>query len=219
MIEHQKERLQLIQNLTIVKERLTDMITIAVTGGIGAGKSTVTDYLISKGYTVIDADKMSREMTGPGGKAMPYILEHFGPDFIKEDGSLDRGKMRDLVFQEPKYKAILEEGTTKVVLEDIEKIKEEKASEGEKALFFDIPLLFETHQEKNYDQVWVVTADLDLRKQRVMARDNIDPAIIDLIIESQADENKKTSSADVILINNGTIEELLKEVDYVLSTI
>ena len=219
MIEHQKERLQLIQKLTIVKERLTDMITIAVTGGIGAGKSTVTDYLISKGYTVIDADKMSREMTGPGGKAMPYILEHFGPDFIKEDGSLDRGKMRDLVFQEPKYKAILEEGTTKVVLEDIEKIKEEKASDGEKALFFDIPLLFETHQEGNYDQVWVVTADLDLRKQRVMARDNIDPAIIDLIIGSQADENKKTSSADVILINNGTIEELLKEVDSVLSTI
>ena len=219
MIEHQKGRSQFIQNQTIVKERLTDMITIAVTGGIGAGKSTVTDYLISKGYTVIDADKMSREMTGPGGKAMPYILEHFGPDFIKEDGSLDRGKMRDLVFQEPKYKAILEEGTTKVVLEDIEKIKEEKASEGEKALFFDIPLLFETHQEKNYDQVWVVTADLDLRKQRVMARDNIDPAIIDLIIGSQADENKKTRSADVILINNGTIEELLKEVDYVLSTI
>ena len=219
MIEHQKGRSQIIQNQTIVKERLTDMITIAVTGGIGAGKSTVTDYLISKGYTVIDADKMSREMTGPGGKAMPYILEHFGPDFIKEDGSLDRGKMRDLVFQEPKYKAILEEGTTKVVLEDIEKIKEEKASDGEKALFFDIPLLFETHQEGNYDQVWVVTADLDLRKQRVMARDNIDPAIIDLIIGSQADENKKTRSADVILINNGTIEELLKEVDYVLSTI
>ena len=207
------------QYQTKVKERLSDMITIAVTGGIGAGKSTVTDYLISKGYTVVDADKMSREMTGPGGKAMPYILEHFGPDFIKEDGSLDRGKMRDLVFQEPKYKAILEEGTTKVVLEDIEIIKEEKASEGEKALFFDIPLLFETHQEKNYDQVWVVTADLDLRKQRVMARDNIDPAIIDLIIGSQADENKKTSSADVILINNGTIEELLKEVDSVLSTI
>ena len=219
MIEHQKGSSQFIQNQTIVKERLTDMITIAVTGGIGAGKSTVTDYLISKGYTVIDADKMSREMTGPGGKAMPYILEHFGPDFLKEDGSLDRGKMRDLVFQEPKYKAILEEGTTKVVLEDIEKIKEEKASDGEKALFFDIPLLFETHQEGNYDQVWVITADLDLRKQRVMARDNIDPAIIDLIIGSQADENKKTGSADVILINNGTIEELLKEVDYVLSTI
>ena len=193
------------------------MITIAITGGIGAGKTTVTEHLISKGYTVIDADEMSREMTGPGGKAMPYILEHFGPDFINSDGSLNRGAMRDLVFQEPKYKAILEEGTTKVVLEDIEKIKQEKASSGEKALFFDIPLLFETHQEENYDQVWVVTADYEIRKSRVMERDKIEPSIIDLIMDSQSEEDRKVESADVVFKNNGTIEELTAEVDRVLA--
>ena len=193
------------------------MITIAITGGIGAGKTTVTEHLISKGYTVIDADKMSREMTGPGGKAMPYILEHFGPEFIDSDGSLNRGAMRDLVFQEPKYKAILEEGTTKVVLEDIEKIKQEKASSGEKALFFDIPLLFETHQEENYDQVWVVTADYEIRKSRVMERDKIEPSIIDLIMDSQSEEERKVESADVVFKNNGTIEELTAEVDRVLA--
>ena len=193
------------------------MITIAITGGIGAGKTTVTEHLISKGYTVIDADKMSREMTGPGGKAMPYILEHFGPDFINSDGSLNRGAMRDLVFQEPKYKAILEEGTTKVVLEDIEKIKQEKASAGEKALFFDIPLLFETHQEEKYDQVWVVTADYEIRKSRVMERDKIEPSIIDLIMDSQSEEERKVESADVVFKNNGKIEELTAEVDRVLA--
>ena len=193
------------------------MITIAITGGIGAGKTTVTEHLISKGYTVIDADKMSREMTGPGGKAMPYILEHFGPDFINSDGSLNRGAMRDLVFQEPKYKSILEEGTTKVVLEDIEKIKQEKASSGEKALFFDIPLLFETHQEEKYDQVWVVTADYEIRKSRVMERDKIEPSIIDLIMDSQSEEERKVESADVVFKNNGTIEELTAEVDRVLA--
>ena len=193
------------------------MITIAITGGIGAGKTTVTEHLISKGYTVIDADKMSREMTGPGGKAMPYILEHFGRDFINSDGSLNRGAMRDLVFQEPKYKAILEEGTTKVVLEDIEKIKQEKASSGEKALFFDIPLLFETHQEEKYDQVWVVTADYEIRKSRVMERDKIEPSIIDLIMDSQSEEERKVESADVVFKNNGTIEELTAEVDRVLA--
>ena len=193
------------------------MITIAITGGIGAGKTTVTEHLISKGYTVIGADKMSREMTGPGGKAMPYILEHFGPDFINSDGSLNRGAMRDLVFQEPKYKAILEEGTTKVVLEDIEKIKQEKASSGEKALFFDIPLLFETHQEEKYDQVWVVTADYEIRKSRVMERDKIEPSIIDLIMDSQSEEERKVESADVVFKNNGTIEELTAEVDRVLA--
>lgn len=193
------------------------MLTIAITGGIGAGKSTVTDHLIEKGYTVIDADKMSREMTSAGGKAMPYIREHFGADFIKDDGSLNRVAMRNLVFQNPKYKSVLEEGTTKVVLEDIEMIKQEKTAEGEKALFFDIPLLFEMHQEGNYDRVWVVTADRELRKERVMARDNIDAGIIDLMIGSQAEEEHKTAGADVVFCNNGTIDELLAQVDRVLS--
>ena len=195
------------------------MITIAITGGIGAGKSTVTSHLISKGYTVIDADRMSREMTATGGKAMPYILEHFGPNFINEDGSLNRAAMRDLVFQEPKYKSVLEEGTTKVVLEDIEKIKKEKADSGEKALFFDIPLLFETHQESNYDQVWVVTADYEIRKERIMARDGIEPSIIDLIMDSQSEEERKVKSADVVFYNNGTVEELEAAVDKALGSL
>lgn len=195
------------------------MITIAITGGIGAGKSTVTDHIISRGFTVIDADRMSREMTGPGGKAMPYIMEHFGPDFINADGSLNRGAMRDLVFQAPKYKKILEEGTTKVVLEDIEKIRKEKEAAGEKALFFDIPLLFETHQEDRYDQVWVVTADYEVRRDRVMKRDNIDPQIIDLIMDSQSDEDVKVSKADAVLYNNGSVEELKAAVDRLIEEI
>ena len=102
------------------------MITIAVTGGIGSGKTEVTNYLISKGFTVVDADKMSREMTSAGGKAIPFIIENFGQSFILEDGSMDRAAMRDLVFKHPEKKKLLEEGTTKVVLEDIEAIKKER---------------------------------------------------------------------------------------------
>lgn len=193
------------------------MICIAITGGIGAGKSTVTDYLKEKGYTVIDADAMSRAMTAAGGKAMPYILEHFGPDYINQDGSLNRVAMRDLVFRNPKYKAILEEGTTKVVLEDIEKIKQEKRQAGEKALFFDIPLLFETHQEDNYDLVWVVTADREIRKERVMKRDGISAEIVDLMIGSQAEEDVKTAKASTVLNNDGSVEDLQAAVDKALS--
>lgn len=195
------------------------MITIAITGGIGSGKSTVTDYLIQKGFTVIDADAMSRAMTAAGGKAMPYIREHFGPDYINADGSLNRVAMRDLVFRNPKYKAILEEGTTKVVLEDIEKIKEEKREAGEKAIFFDIPLLFETHQEDNYDLIWVVTADRELRKQRVVERDGTDPEIVDLMIGSQAEEDIRTAKASTVLDNNGTVEDLHAAVDRALTWI
>ena len=193
------------------------MLNIAVTGGIGAGKSTVTDYLIRLGYTVIDADKMSREMTSAGGKAMPYILENFGPDFINEDGSLNRPAMRDLVFRNPKSKALLEKGTTQVVLADIEKIRQEKSEAGEKALFFDIPLLFELHQEDNYDRIWVVTADREIRKARVARRDNIPSDIIDLMIESQSEEDVRVRRADTVLRNDGSVEDLYYLVDSALA--
>ena len=192
------------------------MINIAMTGGIGSGKSEVTSYLSSKGYVVVDADKMSREMTAAGGKAIPYIREHFGPAFILEDGSLNRAAMRDLVFRDPAKKKLLEEGTTKVVIEDIEAIKTEREKLGDKALFYDIPLLFETGNENNYDVVLVVTADYEVRKARVMARDGIGPEIIDLIMDSQEGEAKKASMADFVIFNNGTIEELHDSVELLL---
>ena len=194
------------------------MITIAVTGGIGSGKTQVTNYLISKGFTVVDADKMSRDMTSAGGKAIPYIREHFGPGFILEDGSLNRAAMRDLVFKDPSKKKILEEGTTKVVLEDIEAIKKERAASNDKALFFDITLLFETGSEDDYDAVWVVTADYEIRKNRVMARDGIDSSIIDLIMDSQEGEEKKVMLADQVIYNNGSLDELRDSVDMVLKS-
>lgn len=194
------------------------MINIAITGGIGSGKTQVTNHLISKGFTVVDADRMSREMTSAGGKAIPYIREHFGDSFILEDGSLDRAKMRDLVFRDPSWKSVLEDGTTKVVLEDIEAIKMEREACDDKALFFDIPLLYETGSEGSYDAVWVVTADYEIRKSRVMARDGIDPSIIDLIMDSQDGEDKKVHFADHVIYNNGTLEELRKSVDEALKT-
>lgn len=194
------------------------MITIALTGGIGSGKTEVTNYLMSKGFTVVDADRMSREMTSAGGKAIPYIREHFGPSFIMEDGSLNRAAMRDLVFRDPSKKKLLEEGTTKVVLEDIEAIKKERAESDDKALFFDIPLLFETGCEDDYDAVWVVTADYDVRKSRVIARDGIDPAVIDLIMDSQEGEENKVRLADHVIYNNGSLDELRDAVDKALKT-
>ena len=189
------------------------MLSIAITGGIGSGKTCVTDIIRSHGFTVIDADAMSREMTSAGGKAMPYIREKFGPEFIMEDGSLNRAAMRDLIFRDPAKKALLEEGTTKVVLEDIETIRRQKEKAGEKALFFDIPLLFETGTEGEYDAVWVVSADYDVRARRIMERDGIDAGMIGLIMDSQEDEETKKSGADLVISNNGTMEELEQAVE------
>lgn len=192
------------------------MLTIAITGGIGSGKSCAAAYINEYGFTVIDADAMSREMTSAGGKAMPFIKEQFGPAFINEDGSLNRAAMRDLIFRDPRKKALLEEGTTKVVLADIEAIKKEKAACGDKAIFFDIPLLFETGTEDDYDLVWVVTADHGIRSGRVMERDGIDASIIGLIMDSQEGEEEKVKKADYVICNNGSQEELRSAVEAAL---
>ena len=95
-------------------------------------------------------------------------------------------------------------------------MKKDRAVSIYKALFFDIPLLFETGSEDDYDAVWVVTADYDLRKNRVMARDGIDPSIIDLIMDSQDGEEKKVQLANHVIYNNGTLDELRESVDAVL---
>lgn len=184
------------------------MITVALTGGIGAGKSTVTRILKNMGYIVIDADKMAREITSAGGKSIPYIKEHFGSEFILPDGSMDRAKMRDLIFNNPSKKEELEIGTTNVVIEDINSIKKEALNKGVKVVFFDIPLLFENNLQNDYDYVWTIYSDYEIRKQRIKDRDNVGDLIIDLIIGSQTDEEEKVKMSDEIIYNNSSIDNL-----------
>lgn len=193
------------------------MLNIAITGGIASGKSLTTQYLRNHGYTVIDADEMAREITGPGGKAMPFIIDHFGPDYVNEDGSLNRAAMRDLVFKNPDKLAILEAGTTDVVIEDFEKIKSEREAAGDSIIFYDIPLLFEKNQEEKYDAVWVVTADREIRKKRIIERDGLDDHMADLMIDSQDNEDRKVEAADFAIYNNGDISELYRSIDDALS--
>lgn len=192
------------------------MITIAITGGIGSGKSTVTEYLISLGFLVVDADAISREMTAPGGDAIPYIIEHFGAPYILEDGSMDRDAMRTLVYTNPKALEILEKGTTEAVIKRIDKIKSDASNSGYKVVFFDIPLLFEKNQQNNYDNVWVITADYNTRLKRVMARDNIKREDIEKIIQLQKNDDFKAKDADIIITNDGTLDELYSSIDKAL---
>lgn len=193
------------------------MKTIAITGGIASGKSLTTEYLISRGYTVIDADEMARSITGSGGKAMPYIMEHFGAEYVNEDGSLDRAAMRDLVFNNPDKLRLLEKGTTDVILADIDKIKCERENAGDELIFFDIPLLFEKNEQDKYDFIWVITSDREIRKQRLMEREGIDEHMADLMIDSQQDEDTKIAAADYAIYNNVSRSELYHAVDEALS--
>ncbi len=192
------------------------MLNIAITGGIGSGKTQASDYLRSLGYTVIDADAVSRSLTAPGGKALPLIRERFGDDLFNDDGSLNRSAVREIIFSDPVKKSLYESCTTRLVLHELERIRKNNERAGEGVMFYDIPLLYETGTEKDYDQVWVVTADDDIRKRRVMERSNLDEATICLIMRGQTPEEEKIEKADRVIYNNGTIGDMHEAINAAL---
>ncbi len=193
------------------------MLRIAVTGGIGSGKTAVTDYLESKGYPVIDADRISRAMTASGGKAIPEIRRLFGDEFIKKDGSMNRDKMRSLVYNDEVAMKKLEECTTKVVIRDIDELLDKLEAENEPVVFIAAPLLFEQGgSSDDYDAVWLVVADEEIKTNRIFLRDSLDKDSVSAIMERQLSDGEKTKLSTDILENNDSLESLYERVDDLL---
>lgn len=193
------------------------MIRIAITGGIGSGKTAVTDYLEKKGFPIIDTDKMSHDMTAPGGKAISYIRKHFGEAFIAPDGSMDRKKIRELVYQDPESMKVLEQGTTQVIAADTKKLIDEYAKAGAPCIFIAIPLLFETgYSTSDYDAIWSVTAPKELRLERVMKRDCIPKDMVERIMDKQVGDEERAKKSDELIENVGNLEDLRKQIDILL---
>ena len=192
------------------------MLSIAITGGIGAGKTVITDYLESQGYVVIDADVIARKITAPGGKAIDEIAEKIGAEYITPDGSMDRDRMRALVYDDPFAKAILEDCTTRVVQEELESILSENREKGMAVTFAAVPLLFEKGGAESFDAVWLVVADEETRIRRVQARDGLDRDTIKKIINNQFSDEKKLALSTDVLYNNDCVQEIYKQVERLL---
>lgn len=197
------------------------MKVIAITGGIGSGKTAAADYLISLGYKVIDADLIAHRITAPGGRAIPFIRKYFGEEFIKKDGSMDRDKIRHTVYADKHKLELLKKGTTSIVKDEVASLVRDAKNKCETgALFVVIPLLFEEGgNDGTYDEVWVISADINTRIERVRERDGLDYKTIKLIMSSQAEEAVRLEGADKIIYNNGDFDELRAEVDVLLSRI
>lgn len=193
------------------------MFCIGLTGGIGTGKSTVSAYLARLGYRIIDADKISHQVTAPGSPLLPRIEEAFGSCVMTEKGELDRQAMAALVFADPEKKALLESIVTAEVKHIIEARKQELKAAGEKGLvFFDIPLLFEYGCEGLCDAVWTVSAEEEVRIRRVMARDGAVREHVLARIASQMPQEEKESLADEVIDNSGDLAGLYDQIDALL---
>lgn len=196
------------------------MRLIGLTGGIGTGKSTVSNYLASKGCIIIDADKISRELTGPNGEVLPQIRATFGHSVFNLDGTLNRKHLGKIVFFDFEKKKQLEEIVTKVVIDKIDcKIKELKSENYEGVVVIDAPLLFECGLHSGIEETWLITTQLDIRIARIKNRDNLTDEEIIRRINSQMSDVDKAKLATHIIDNSSNLEDLYNKIDKVLEGI
>lgn len=190
------------------------MIVIGLTGGIGTGKSTVSDYLRKKGCTILDADEISRKMTEAGMPALLIIQNVFGNEVINTDGSLNRHKLGDIVFNDKDKLQKLQQIITTEVVDNINRKLSQLQSENcDNIVVIDAPLLFECGMENIADENWLVITDMSIRIKRVKERDNLSEEQIIARINNQMSQEDKEKISDYILDNSGSLQQLYEQID------
>lgn len=183
---------------------------IGVTGGIGSGKTAVSDRFAELGIAVVDADVASRVIVEPGRPALAKIAEHFGADILQTDGSLDRAKLRTAVFKDPAERKWLEALTHPLIREEI--VSGLRNATSPYALLVS-PLLVESGQNQLTQRVLVVDVPEELQLQRTVSRDNNSPDQVKAIMAAQATRQQRLDNADDVIVNDGSLEDLHQQVD------
>ena len=186
---------------------------IAITGSIACGKSTVLHFLQARGYPVIDADVVSRALTAPGGEALPAIREAFG-DGVFDGEVLNRKALADVVFSDPAAKSRLEAILHPLIRARMLHFLDQQ--EGRLA-FAEVPLLFETGMERDYDAVWVVSAPEHVRIERLRTRDGLNESDALKRIHAQMPLSEKEKRADAVISTDGPFSEIERQLDELLA--
>jgi dephospho-CoA kinase len=181
------------------------MFVVGITGGIGSGKSAVSDRFKRLGIKVVDADIASREVVRPGQPALAAISQHFGADVIQADGSLDRARLRALVFAKPDERIWLEHLLHPLINETL---RQELASATSAYAILVSPLLKETGQSRFTHRILVVDVPEDVQLARTMARDSNDETQVKAIIAAQASRQSRLAIADDVIQNDAGFEAL-----------
>lgn len=188
-------------------------LRIGLTGGIGSGKSTVSQMLQARGAAVMDADAIARSLTAPQGAAMAAIAQTFGAAFVSADGALNREHMRTHVFSKPKAKQALEAIIHPLVAQETQRQAQAAIDNGHHTLVFDVPLLVESgaRWRAQIDRILVVDCLQETQIQRVMTRNGLSRDAVETIIAAQASRTHKLAAADWVIYNDGITLEVLRE--------
>ena len=186
------------------------MFVVGITGGIGSGKSAVTDHLETLGITVVDADKVARVVVEPGTSGLAAIAEHFGADILLADGGLDRAALRKIVFDNPDERKVLEGITHPRIRDEITRQLSEASSPY---VVLSSPLLLESGQNTFADYVVVVDVPEEVQLRRTMARDDNSEALVKQIMAAQLDRQTRLSRGDKSITNDASLTELYERVE------
>ena len=182
---------------------------VGLTGGIGSGKSSAAKFFIELGIDVIDADKVSNNILDFNIKAKNEFIDSFGKEFLDTNNNIDRDLLRSIIFKDEHKKSLLESIIHPLVREEILKFIENSKSIYKIIM---VPLIFETKSESFYDKIVVVDCEEELQINRASKRDKKSTDHIINIIKAQASRQERNSIADIIIMNNDSLEDLKKEV-------
>lgn len=190
---------------------------IAVTGGFGSGKSTACRLLEEKGYPVISADALGKDLLQNNPEVRRLVIKEFGQDSYKGNEP-DKNYLSGIVFDDEnelkKLNAIIHPRTIKLIENEMEKALQESDM-----VFVESALIFEAKREENFDNILLITADEELRIKRLQERQNISRTEIERRIKNQLTEEEKRKRSDFVIENNGDIADLDKKIDFILMVI
>jgi dephospho-CoA kinase len=182
---------------------------IGLTGGIGSGKTAVSDLLSMLGAGIIDTDLIAHQITAPHGSAISPIEKQFGPDFIAADGALNRDKMRTLVFAKPEARKSLEAITHPLIRQESVRQALQLSKQGVPYLVFVVPLLIESgFWMELIDLLVLVDCPKETQIQRVMQRSNLSREELGRILAAQASREERLKHADVVIENQASLKDL-----------
>lgn len=182
-------------------------IVIGITGGIASGKSTISNIIRSLGFVVVDADIAAREVVMPGEPAYQKIIETFGEEILLENKEINRVKLGSIIFHNEEKRLILNSIVHPAVRQKMLADKDAAIERGEKTVFMDIPLLFESKLTYMVDRTILVYVDENTQLKRLIERNQLSKEDALARIQSQMPLSEKKALADAVIDNNGTIDQ------------
>jgi len=180
-------------------------LRVGVTGGIGSGKTALTDWLSEQGIVIVDADRVARDVVQPGTPALKAIIDAFGEQYLTQDGNLDRAAMRQLVFGDEEKRLLIESITHPQIREALwDQLRRADSA----YVVLSSPLLLESGQSEMVDISVVVDVPEEMQIQRTMARDANDKALVEKIMAAQMRRQKRLELADIVVDNSGDLSAL-----------